>query len=228
MKPLQKALQGESGDSFGECVDNIKVSIVFAAKTDKEAQELINILDKQEHDYDIEYCYSTEGGIAEAVNKSLDMATGKYVLFTETDARPVDNFWIKNMVESAEKNKFIKALEVNHQTLNWCSTICHREDLKDERINENYTVAEDTEFFLRLKHKHGMEFKTTNNAVIKHNRPFENEKAISRAYIYGRNTAKLIKRYGFYPLNAYIRRQEIKAEESKLTLKGIKDELSEG
>lgn len=205
----------------------MKISIVFAAKTESEAQTLIDILEKQEHDYDVEFCYSTEGTIPQAVNKAIEMAKGEILIFTETDAKPVSNTWLKNMVESAKKNKFVKALEVNHQTPNWCSTVCYKEDLRGEKIDESYEVAEDTEFFLRMKSKYNMEFATTDKAVVRHFRPFENEKAIRRAYIYGRNTVALIKKYGFYPLNAYIRRQEIKAEEAKLTLKGIKDELSE-
>jgi len=197
------------------------VSIVFIAKTEQDAFNMIRQLELQEYSGTVEVCYSTIPGIPQAWNDAISKATCELLLFTETDVVFFDEHWIRDMVAEAELSVFVKAREVNHSNQNWSSTIVYRSDLLDEKIDESYPVAEDTEFYLRMR-QHGMRFTQTNKVFVEHLRPDLNYKAVDRAFDYGYLTAKLIDEQKYYPLDFYIERQKIAIDVAQKTLLGIK------
>lgn len=155
----------------------------------------------------------------------MSRATGDLILFTETDVDYLDVHWISKMVENARPGKFVKGLESNHLNRNWCSTIIYREDLHGEKIDERFEVAEDTEYFLRLDDKYGVKFDYAWNVNVMHRKDVAaiSEKALERAYIYGRLTAELLDKYKWHPYTAYKSKQELTEAIGRETLRGIND-----
>lgn len=199
--------------------ENRTVSIVFAAANQRQARELLQRLTNQTYKGKVQYCYSCKGTIPEAMNESLRKATGDFILFTETDVKHPPN-WIEKMVELAEPRKLIKALEVNSINFNFASTICYKEDIEGMFLDETYRIAEDTDFFCRLKQK-GILMENKEEIVVQHLRDNDSDKQVERALDYGYIHAKLIDKYEYYPLEKYKKRMQNKLEIAQRTLKGI-------
>jgi len=200
-----------------------KVSIVFAAKYQHDADMLIELLEEQVYAGEIEYCYSTTGTISEAYNEALDHATGDIILFIETDAIPCSTSFISDMVASAQRGRFTKAVEVNQKNQNWAGCAIYKDDLHGERIDESYEIAEDTEFFQRLKRKHNVGYAHIDAVSVLHLKSPNTPKALERARRYGFLHAQLIAAYGYYPLSAYKQRMELQKQIAEETLKGIEE-----
>ena len=204
------------------------LSIVFAAKTATEARHLVDLLNQQKYDGEVEYCYSTEGNIAHAMNKGVEMATNDLIIFTETDVQPTTEYWFLQMVQAHEQGHFVKSLEVNHQTPNFSGMIVNRGDLNGEKFDESFDVAEDTEFFARMKNKYGMEVKQAKLPSHFHLRSKFTKKMLKRARAYGQNEARIMKQHGNYSIDRYRNRQVLTIEIANEILRGIEDELSKG
>lgn len=201
------------------------VTIVFAAKTEQEAQRLLSLLENQEYHGTLTYSYSTLPGIAEAMNEAINKAEGELLLFTETDVEPINIKWIKTMVLNSQKGCFVRGLEVNHRTPNWSNTILYKEDLHNEKLDTNFSVAEDTEFFNRMVSKYGITLSVTRDCVVEHLKEPDSDKAVQRAYEYGMNEIRIMKKYNNYSMKEYRDRQLRKILIAQATLKGIDEEM---
>lgn len=203
------------------CKDIPSVSFVFAAKTEAEAQETIKQLKKQRYRGAMEFCYSTQGTIPEAINLALDKVTHDIIVFIETDVLPHSPDWLRRLLYKLAPGALTFSEEITHTWYNWAGTACYRSDLHNERLDENYPIAEDTEYFERLKRKYGIKL-IRSNAVVFHKKEHETQKALDRAYEYGYLHAKLIDEYQYYPLDGYIQRLELQKTIAEKTLEGIK------
>lgn len=202
------------------------VSIIFAAQNETQARVLMTKLKSQQYPGGYEFCYSTDGNIAHAMNQAIKKSTGDLLVFTETDVEPATDDWVYNLVMERSDGNFVKSLEVNHTTPNFSGMIVSKKDLRDEQFDEAFNVAEDTEFYARMHALYGMNVIQARTATHLHLRSKTTQKALDRAYEYGRNEAKIMKQYKNYPIASYTQRQYLAIEIANKILKGIHDELS--
>jgi glycosyltransferase involved in cell wall biosynthesis len=90
-----------AADKVGECLkalekqkfprENYEIIVVDDGSNDSTA-EIVRI-------YDVQYCYQNNRGPAAARNKGAEMAKGDFILFTDSDCIPDEN-WIKEMFSS--------------------------------------------------------------------------------------------------------------------------------
>lgn len=197
------------------------VSFVFAARTEAEANGCISAFkDILNYRGEMEFCYSTNGNIAHAMNEALAKAKHEVVVFIETDTVPVQGDWVDMLLEGIEHGKMMFSREVSHTYFNWAGTAVYKDDLGGLQIDEHYSIAEDTEYFERLKLK-GLTMHRS-DAPIFHLKEHETQKALDRAFDYGYLHAKLIEQYKFYPMHKYIQRLELQKQIAEETLRGIK------
>ncbi|MFH1229155.1 MAG: glycosyltransferase [Candidatus Aenigmatarchaeota archaeon] len=172
----------------------MKVSIVTIAKTKEEIEELKKALTNQTYK-DYEFVYSTKKGIPQAWNDAFKKVKGKYILTIDSEARPMTNTWIEEMVDSIEKHRgsIIKGIEVSSNSWTWCNIISNADIFKNNKVNENYPIAEDTEIFARLDNC-GYKRITLPIAPVRHDRN-DPKKNLQRAYRYGRLNTRIKLRY---------------------------------
>ena len=198
------------------------VSFVFAARTEDEANGCISSFkDILNYRGDMEFCYSTNGNIAHAMNEALAKAKHEVVVFIETDTVPVQGDWVDMLLEGIEHGKMMFSREVSHTYFNWAGTAVYKDDLGGLQIDEQYPIAEDTEYFERLKRDRGITL-CRSDAAILHLKEHESQKALDRAFVYGYLHAKLIEKYKYFSLASYIRRLEVQKQIAEETLAGIK------
>lgn len=196
------------------------VSFVFASRTDAEALNTIKELRKQRYCGKVEYCYSTEGTIPHALNKALARAENDIIVFTETDVTPHDPDWLRQLLYKLNPGAIVFSNEVTHTWYNWAGTAVYKDDLGDLKLDEAYPIAEDTEYFERLKLERGLTL-LRSNAIVYHRKEHETQKALSRAREYGYLHAKLIEQYHYFPMDQYKKRLELQLQIAKETLEGI-------
>lgn len=135
-----------------------KVSVITVARNEKEAEPLRKELQKQTYK-DFEFIVSTSGNIPHAWNDAIARARGEILVFTETDARPLTENWLKEMVEHIEKlnrgdpqkKTVVKGIEVWPQIWDMCSTAFYKKVFDKHRFDESFDRVEDTELFARLR-----------------------------------------------------------------------------
>lgn len=204
----------------------MKVSIIIIAKEQKEIDEHIERLKVQEADFNVEYCGSTKNGFAEAYQEALENATGDIVVFTETDVRPITKTWLKELVSAVEDNSIVHGITATDKTPNMANTALKRELALKYKRNSEWHASEDTEWILRMQ-TDGVKWVQLDCAPVYHERPAVRLSHLERAYQYGRDWVKLIKKYKYYDLQTLIRRFEIDEQIAKETLRGIRDELNQ-
>ena len=135
-----------------------KVSVVTISK-DKNGLDIVKKRLEKQKFKDFEFVGSTKGNIPESWNDAIDRSRGEIIVFTETDAVPLSENWLGELVKNLEKyNKndpekktIVKGLEVRSNMWDLCNTACYSEVFKKIKFNENFERVEDTEFFTRLK-----------------------------------------------------------------------------
>ena len=171
-----------------------KISVISIAKKEEELENLRQALAAQSFQ-DLELIISTEETIPKAWNDALSRATGEFIVFTESDAIPLNNQWLKEMLFFAKKNTIIKGIEINPKDLNLCNLICDAEIFKKFKFNESFKFAEDTELFARLR-KEGIKIECVKGFPVIHTPKKSWKKTITRSFLYGLYFIKIIYLHG--------------------------------
>lgn len=171
-----------------------KVSIISIAKNEYEFKRLKEALERQTFK-DFELVTSTKGSIPEAWNDALSRANGEIIVFIESDAFPLNERWLEEIVQNWRKGIVLKGLEINPTHLNLSNFVCDAEICKKVRFDENFKCVEDTEYFVRLK-KMGVEVGFVNAFPVVHISSRTWRKTLSRSLRSGMYYIKLIFMYG--------------------------------
>ena len=170
------------------------ISVITIAKKEEDLIELRQCLSNQTFK-DFEFVFSTKGTIPEAWNDAIIKAKGDYIIFTESDAQPLHDNWLEEISKFLEKNTILKGLEINPTHLNMCNLVCDAAILKKMGFNEKFKVAEDTEFFARLR-KNGISIKQINSFPVIHTPSQSWKKTVTRSFLYGRLMIKILILHG--------------------------------
>jgi hypothetical protein len=171
-----------------------KISVVSIAKDMGDLEHLALCLEKQTFD-DFEFVYSIGGSIPEAWNEAISRAKGDYLLFTESDAKPISEDWIKQAWENRRKDSVVKGLEIVPTDLNMCNLMCDRGIFDSVRFQEDYMICEDTELFARLKKK-GIDITRSSSFPVVHQSHASFRKTIVRAPFQGFYSVKIMRNHG--------------------------------
>ncbi len=170
------------------------VSVLIIARKKEECDEITAHLSRQSLN-DFEVITEVGGTIPQAWNRALARAKGHFIVFTETDARPLDERWLEQLVASMDDEKtVIKGLEVNHSPWNLCNTIMKREALIERGFDESFLCAEDTELLSYLRCR-GYRLEKRAIAPVIHAVRADSPKAVRRAFRYGINWMRIRHRY---------------------------------
>jgi hypothetical protein len=171
-----------------------KLSVVSIAKTREELDKLENDLSNQTYQ-DYEFVGSTEGTIPEAWNDAISKAEGDFLVFTETDARPINDRWLEDIAKNLRHNFIVKGTEIRPMDLNMCNLVADAKIFKKERFDESFPVCEDTELFARLR-KNNIPIEKVDGFPVVHVPTISWKKTLSRAFTYGHLFMKIVYRHG--------------------------------
>lgn len=175
-----------------------ETSVVCIVKNESELTPLFKSLVRQTYT-DWEPCFSTKQGIPQAWNDAISRAKGKILIITESDAVPLSDNWLKEMVSAVKKHgkkTLIRGIEIHPQPWCFCNLGCYSEVLKKHKLNERFSVAEDTELFSRLSLSgyKGLELLI---APVLHDRKYKGFwKTINWYYNYGKLLVMINMKYG--------------------------------
>ncbi|MEM3451797.1 MAG: glycosyltransferase [Nitrososphaerales archaeon] len=124
--------------------------MVSIAKSEAEFKRLREALESQTF-RDFEFITSTKGSIPEAWNDALSRAKGEIIVFIESDAFPLDEHWLEEIVANWRKGVVLKGLEINPTSLNLCNLVCDADIFRKVKFDERFKCTEDTELFARLR-----------------------------------------------------------------------------
>ncbi len=179
-----------------------EVSVVSIAKNEREFKKLKEMLRKQTF-RDFKFIFSNKKGIPQAWNDAIEQAKGKIIVVTESDSLPLQKTWLEEMVKAVKKHNrndtkkrtVIRGIEVSPLPWCWCNFACYANVLKNNKLNESYSIAEDTELFSRLRKKgyRGLELPI---APVFHKRSKGFWKFIRNRFFYGLYHTKIAFKYG--------------------------------
>ncbi|MFH1721040.1 MAG: glycosyltransferase [Candidatus Altiarchaeota archaeon] len=173
-----------------------KVSVVSIAKRQEEFEPLKKALKEQSY-RDFEFVTSTKGTIPEAWNDAVSRAKGDIIVFTETDAFPVNEHWLKDLIsEMKDEKTIVRGIEVIPHPWDLCNLAVPKKVFEEIRFDEAFLVAEDTEFFAHLKSLGKYTLKEVKTAPVVHSRNDHPSKRLSRAFMYGRLWTRARLRHG--------------------------------
>jgi hypothetical protein len=174
-----------------------KISVISIAKTNEELDELKKLLSLQKYK-DFEFIGSTKGTIPEAWNDAISRAKGEYLVFTETDAKPVNEKWLEEIDQQIRINPdytILKGIEVSPTNFNMCNLVGKAEIFRKNCFDENFNVCEDTELFARLRYN-GIQIIRVPGFPVFHSPSISWRKTIKRSFTYGHLFIKIIYKYG--------------------------------
>ncbi|MEW6295907.1 MAG: glycosyltransferase [Candidatus Diapherotrites archaeon] len=180
-----------------------EVSVIAVAKSREELKPLISALKKQSFQ-GFELVTSQKKGIPQALNDAISRAKGKILVITESDAMPLTNTWLEEMVEAVKRHgekTIIRGIEVRQTPWCWSNIACHSSVLKNNKMNENFPLAEDTELFARLNNLgyKGLELPI---APVLHERKSKGFwKSVNNSFAYGRLLVKINLKYNNIDFN---------------------------
>lgn len=150
---------------------------------------------KQQTYQDFEFIGEAGGSIPEAWNRAIARAQGEILVFTETDARPVNEHWLEELVNSVTDEKtIVKGLEVTGSPWDMANLAAHRSVFQNIQFDEKYKWAEDTEVFCRLKEA-GYKLQRADLAPVIHLSKAGSKRYIRRSFLYGLYWSRLRHRY---------------------------------
>jgi GT2 family glycosyltransferase len=144
---------------------------------------------------DFELVTSTKGKIPEAWNDALSRARGDFIVFTESDAIPLDDNWLKELSMQARKDCVLKGLEINPTDLNLCNLVCDAAIFEKVKFDESFPIGEDTELFARLR-KMGVRIERVNFFPVIHSSQQTWKKTLTRGLRQGMVFVKIIYMHG--------------------------------
>jgi glycosyltransferase involved in cell wall biosynthesis len=171
-----------------------KISVISIAKKEDELEDLRRALANQTF-RDFELITSTKGTIPEAWNDAISRAKGEFLVFIESDATPLNNQWLEEIVKIAKKNTLCKGLEINPTDLDLCNLVCDASIFKRVRFDEDFQIGEDTELFARVR-KMGIKIEHTKAFPVVHNPGQTWRKTLSRGLKKGMFFMKIIYLHG--------------------------------
>ncbi len=140
---------------------------------------------------DFEFVGEVGGTIPEAWNRAIGRASGEILVFSETDAEPVNEHWLEELVDSVPDDRtVVRGLEINSFPWNMSNLAVHRNLLAGTRFDERFRWAEDTELFCRLKQQ-GYQLRQVSAAPVVHPRNPASRRRMQRAFRYGLYWARL-------------------------------------
>lgn len=168
----------------------ISVSVISIALSEKDFEALKENLASQSF-HDFEFIGEVGGTIPEAWNRAIRRARGEILVFTETDARPVNQDWLSELVENVQRTStIVKGLEVTQAPLDMSNLAGYRQAFLDNPFDENFKWAEDTELVCRLKNA-GHTIVQLDCAPVIHLQKSRSRRHIRRAFRYGLYWARL-------------------------------------
>ncbi len=171
-----------------------KVSIVSIALKSEDFKPLLERLSLQSYQ-DYEFIGEVGGSIPEAWNKAIQRAHGEILVFTETDARPVNELWLEEMVNAVSNPKIIvKGLEVTTSSLDLSNLAVHRKMFIDHSFDGSFQRVTDIELMCRLKEE-GYHIIPITKAPIMNFPKAHNRHFFRRVFLYGFQWGRLKKRY---------------------------------
>jgi GT2 family glycosyltransferase len=172
-----------------------RVSVISIALQSEEFEPLRLALSRQTFQ-DFEFVGEAGGTIPEAWNRAIDRAKGDILVFTETDATPVNERWLEELIGSIpDKDTIVKGLEIVGSPWDLANLAAHRDVFSDARFDESFLWAEDTELFCRLKQK-GYRLSRVDTAPVIHRHKIGSKRMTRRAFRYGVYQARLHLMYG--------------------------------
>lgn len=171
-----------------------KVSVISIAKSEAELERLRKTLERQMFK-DFEFITSTKGSIPEAWNDALSRAGGEIIVFIESDAFPLNEHWLEEIVTNFKKGTVMKGLEIVPTGLNLSNLVCDAEICRKLRFDESFKCAEDTELFARLR-KIGVKIEFVNAFPVIHVSSRTWRKTLSRSFRNGMYYMKIMYMHG--------------------------------
>jgi hypothetical protein len=171
-----------------------KVSVISIALAQQDFDGIKDILSRQSF-RDFEFVGEVGGTIPEAWNRAIQRARGEILIFTETDARPLNDTWIEDLINGLEdKSTIVKGLEITETLWDMSNLAGYRELFLNAHFNERFRWAEDTELLCRLK-KSGYRMIFLEAAPVVHVEKSRSRRQIRRGFRYGLYWARLRHRY---------------------------------
>lgn len=171
------------------------VSVVSIALRAEEFEPLIAGLKRQTFQ-DYEFIGEAGGSIPSAWNRAIQRARGEIIVLTETDARPVNERWLEEMVSHVvDRKEIVKGLEVTHRTLDFSNLALHRSLLEDARFDSSFEGVEDVELLCRMRQA-GHKVHFIDHAPVINLGKTRARRNYRRAFQNGLQWARLNQRYG--------------------------------
>ena len=171
------------------------VSVVVIAKKREDLADIQLHLSRQRF-RNFEVVFGVGGSIPEAWNRAIRKTRGRYIVFTETDVRPLSEHWLEELVHEMVEHDdgLVKGLEVVGTPWNLCNTIIKREIFEKLAFDETFCWAEDTELFSRMTQL-GYSVRRVERAAVFHSFDPHTSQALRRAFAYGMNWMRIRHRY---------------------------------
>ncbi|OIQ52782.1 glycosyltransferase family 2 protein [Neomoorella thermoacetica] len=173
-----------------------KLSVIVIAKSQNEMRPLLDLLQKQTYD-NFEIITSTKGTIPEAWNDAIAKASGDFFVFTESDARPVNNNWLSEIAMHVKSRCIIKGIEIRPTDFNLCNTVFDASIFKNNgfKFDESFPICEDSELFARLR-KNGFILSFVEAFPVIHIQKISWKNTLKRAFKQGLLYAKIVHMHG--------------------------------
>lgn len=174
---------------------SVRVSVISIALRPEEFTPLIEGLQRQTFQ-DFEFIGAAGGSIPSAWNRALRAARGEIVVFTETDARPVNENWLEEMVAGLTVPAMIvKGLEIIRQELDFSNLAIPRKVFESFDFDPTFGAMADLELCLRLQEA-GYAINLLQRAPVIYLEKARRQRVYRNAFRYGWMWARLRQRYG--------------------------------
>jgi GT2 family glycosyltransferase len=171
-----------------------KVSVISIALKPEEFEPVLANLSRQTF-RDYEFIGEAGGSIPAAWNRAIRRARGEFLVFTETDATPVDEHWLGEMVVALTGEKdIVKGLEVTGISWDLCNLAAPRCVFMEHPFDDTFGYAADKELLSRLKSQ-GIHLISPRQAPVIHVKKSSHQHNIRRAFLNGLYWVRLHQRY---------------------------------
>ncbi len=201
----------------------VKVSVLLTAKNQEELKAKVQELKQQDYP-NFEIITTLGGTITRGTNRAMRRAKGKIIVFTETDVAPLSRSWLSELVAEVRPGEVVKGLEIPPPGFNLCNTACFAEIAQRFPMNEKYLFSFDTEWSKRLA-RHGIPVRMVYTAGVLHLRGPVSEKALKRAYQYGREWVRLAGEGLFEEFPSLHEQTRRQIAVGQANLRGMRDEI---
>lgn len=160
----------------------VKVSVAITCKEGTDLSEIHESLRKQTFK-DFEIVITHDKTMTEGYNSDIEQVKGNIIVFLESDCTPLTETWLEELISEVEDGIIVKGLEVRITPLSVANTAITRKTIENERFNEDFYPAIDTDFLRRLMLK-GAKVKEVNKAIVYHKKVSWKTKSIKRRLLF--------------------------------------------